>query len=346
MKKTTIKEIAQYAEVSPTLVSFYLNGRQPNKIAETTKKKIAEAIDVLNYRPSVVARTLRNGKSKTIGLVTGRICGIYASFHAQALLHEVLKYGYQLLISVTRYDPEEEQRCLENLLDRQADGILYHLYLTPDLEKLPILRNFPILQHTSINPAFNSLTSEIGGPIKQAMEQYKGGTVAGLFEDFSRLNLWYATVTDCAKEMGMDCRCYRDSTSGPSDALFQALCDSGVDAIISGSSVRIAQFIRFCEARGIRKFPHLIYSYTLPSDYISHPAIAGAIVNSFKPQVEQGVKFLIDMIGKKTEKPQHRTIPSVLMNREELSAHYRKQIADPYYDAVVNEWGLKRLWEK
>lgn len=37
-----------------------------------------------------------------------------------------VKYNFQLLISVTRFKREEESECLEGLIDRQSDDILYN----------------------------------------------------------------------------------------------------------------------------------------------------------------------------------------------------------------------------
>ena len=76
--RVTLKTIAEKAGVSVSLVSMHLNHHPlSERIADETRKRIDAAVKELNYRPSITARTLRNGKSRTIGLVIGQIAGIY-----------------------------------------------------------------------------------------------------------------------------------------------------------------------------------------------------------------------------------------------------------------------------
>ena len=128
--RVRIKDVAERAGVSTTMVSLYLNHHPLSaRMAEKTKQRIDEAVRELNYQPSATARSLKKGKSKTLGLVIGEIAGVYSSFYSQMLLEEAEKYDYQLLISLTRYSREQELKCLQNLFSRQADGILCTLYL-------------------------------------------------------------------------------------------------------------------------------------------------------------------------------------------------------------------------
>jgi len=347
-KRPTIKQIAQEAGVSPTLVSFYLNGRQPNKIAQKTKEKIAATIERLDYRPSAAARTLRNGRSRTIGLVIGQIAGEYSSFYAQALLHEVLKYGYQLLISVTRFNLEEERKCLENLLDHQADGILYHLYLKPTPKMLPALKHYPILQRVSVNPDFNSLIPGIAPSILQAVQQCrKQGMkkIARIGQGIGPENPWSAGFIAGAEAVGIESVCLNTEHCSSFAELYEALRETGAELAITGSSTVVARLLHYCETARKTDCPKFIYSYTLPCDYISHEAIAGVIVNSFEDEVCDSIKRLIVMIEKGPEPIEHLTSSTRFMNREELSAYYQKQKANPYYDTVVNEWEMKRIWD-
>jgi len=347
-KRPTIKQIAQEAGVSPTLVSFYLNGRQPNKIAQKTKEKIAATIERLDYRPSAAARTLRNGRSRTIGLVIGQIAGEYSSFYAQSLLHEVLKYGYQLLISVTRFNLDEERKCLENLLDHQADGIIYNLYLKPSPKMLPALKHYPILQRISVNPDFNSLVRELDPSILQAVQQCrKQGIkkIAGIFGGIAAENPWATGFVACSEAAGIESVCLNAELYSSCAELYEALRETGAELAITASSTTVARLLHYCETTGKTNCPKFIYSYTLPCDYISHKAIAGAIVNSFEEDVQSSVKRLITMIEEGPEPIEHLTVPTRFMNQEELSAHYQKQKANPYYDTVVNEWEMKRIWD-
>ena len=63
--RATIKDIAKRVGVSNSLVSLYLNNRPlAARIAESTKRKIDEAVKELNYKPSATAVALKKGKSR------------------------------------------------------------------------------------------------------------------------------------------------------------------------------------------------------------------------------------------------------------------------------------------
>ncbi len=64
----TIKDVAAIAGVSFTTVSHVINGTRA--VAPETRARVEEAIKKLGYSPSVVARSLRSGESKTVGVVS------------------------------------------------------------------------------------------------------------------------------------------------------------------------------------------------------------------------------------------------------------------------------------
>lgn len=66
MMKATIRDVAKYAGVSVATVSRYLNNSP--LIAEASVEKVRQAIEALDYQPSMMARGLLHGNSKTIAL--------------------------------------------------------------------------------------------------------------------------------------------------------------------------------------------------------------------------------------------------------------------------------------
>ena len=67
----TIKDVAKKAGVSPSTVSRALSGNGPVK--ESTRKKVLDAVKLLDYRPNFLAQGLKEGKTKTIGLIIPNI---------------------------------------------------------------------------------------------------------------------------------------------------------------------------------------------------------------------------------------------------------------------------------
>ncbi len=66
-KRVTLRDVARFAGVSPTAVSFAYNA--PHQLSEATRERILETAAELGYQPHPVARTLATGKTNTIGLV-------------------------------------------------------------------------------------------------------------------------------------------------------------------------------------------------------------------------------------------------------------------------------------
>ena len=62
-----IGEIAKRSGVSRSTVSYALSGKRP--VSEETRRRIQTVIDELGYRPNAVARALKEGRTRTIGLV-------------------------------------------------------------------------------------------------------------------------------------------------------------------------------------------------------------------------------------------------------------------------------------
>lgn len=67
MKKTGIKDIAKYCNVSVATVSYVING--VDKVSKEKRKLVLDAIEKLNYNPDLNARALSKGESKLIGIL-------------------------------------------------------------------------------------------------------------------------------------------------------------------------------------------------------------------------------------------------------------------------------------
>ena len=130
MKGISIKDIAQQAGVSPTTVSFVLNGKGKEKrISEQVSKRILKIATKLKYKPNQLARGLRTGKTKTIGLIVEDIANSFFSNVAKVVEDEADKHGYKVLFGSTGDNEEKAKGLLEVLRYRQVDGYI----ITPTL---------------------------------------------------------------------------------------------------------------------------------------------------------------------------------------------------------------------
>lgn len=134
MKGISIKDIAKQAGVSPTTVSFVLNGKAKEKrISDQVSKKILKIANKLKYKPNQLARGLRTGKTKTLGLIVEDIANNFWANVAKVVEDEADKHGYKVLYGSTEDNSEKARGLLEVLKYRQVDG--YIITPTKNMEK-------------------------------------------------------------------------------------------------------------------------------------------------------------------------------------------------------------------
>lgn len=127
MMKATIRDVAKYAGVSVATVSRYLNNSP--LIAEASVEKVRQAIEALDYQPSMMARGLLHGNSKTIALAVddsnAETYGNDFFLRIQyGLEHELACSGYYLMICHvgTGDDAVSTVRTLIN--ENRIDGLV------------------------------------------------------------------------------------------------------------------------------------------------------------------------------------------------------------------------------
>ncbi|MCY6484991.1 LacI family DNA-binding transcriptional regulator [Clostridium aestuarii] len=120
---TSIKDVAREANVSIATVSRVLNN--VDVVNEDTKKKVLEAIKKLDYRPNIVARSLKTQKTKTIGIIIPDISNqIYPEVVRGA--EDVANiYEYNIILCNTDLDPQKEMEYLRVLSEKMVDGVIY-----------------------------------------------------------------------------------------------------------------------------------------------------------------------------------------------------------------------------
>lgn len=117
-------EVARLAGVSPTTVSFVINDRPG--LPEATRQRVREAIETLGYRPNRAARGLRTRRTHTLGFLTDEIAVTPFAGRTVTGAHDVAwKQQTLLLIANTTRDQRVIGTAVDELLDRQVDGIVF-----------------------------------------------------------------------------------------------------------------------------------------------------------------------------------------------------------------------------
>ncbi|GIF63022.1 LacI family transcriptional regulator [Asanoa ishikariensis] len=132
-----IGQVAQLAGVSATTVSHALNGRRP--VSAQTRQRIMDAIEELGYRPNVVARGLRAGRSLTIGLVIPDITNPFYPVLARGVQDVLGPAGYDEIITNTNGVRDLERAALDKMISRQVDGVAFAVFNTHTDDLQPVI---------------------------------------------------------------------------------------------------------------------------------------------------------------------------------------------------------------
>ena len=109
MKKVSISDIARKAGVSVSTVSFVMNDKAVKmRISREVIEKVENVAREMGYRPNQLARGLRTGKTKTIGLIVENISNAFFATLAKTIEDEAKKYDYKVVYCST--DNDEERR--------------------------------------------------------------------------------------------------------------------------------------------------------------------------------------------------------------------------------------------
>lgn len=123
--KVDIKTVARKAGVSTATISRVLADFKG--VREETRKKVINVIEQLNYEVNAVARSLRQQRTYTIGIIVGNVLSQFYSIIAKSVEDTAKKAGYNLILCNGDDDPQKELEYLKILKSNRVDGII----LTP-----------------------------------------------------------------------------------------------------------------------------------------------------------------------------------------------------------------------
>lgn len=119
----TIYDVAREAGVSMATVSRVVNGN-PN-VKPSTRKKVFDVIDRLDYRPNAVARGLASKKTTTVGVIIPDVTNLYFSSLARGIDDIATMYKYNIILANSDENAKKEVQVLNTLLAKQVDGVIY-----------------------------------------------------------------------------------------------------------------------------------------------------------------------------------------------------------------------------
>jgi DNA-binding LacI/PurR family transcriptional regulator len=129
-EKATIDTIAIACHLSRTTVSAVLRGdAERYRISPATANRVREAAEALDWKPNYFARSLNRKKTGTIGVLFPDVFERFMGETVRGIEEALAEADYRMLLSTSRFDPDEELRAIEAFSYRGVDGLLIAPYV-------------------------------------------------------------------------------------------------------------------------------------------------------------------------------------------------------------------------
>ncbi|HIP31682.1 MAG TPA: LacI family transcriptional regulator [Crocinitomicaceae bacterium] len=243
-KRTSLNDIAKALSVSKATVSFVLNdkGDQFN-ISKKKQELIRSKAKELSYVPNFFAKSLRQGSTKTIGLVLPDISNPFYGELCKTIQQTLFDAGYSTYIINSNDDKEQETTLMRGLIQRCIDGMI--IVPSNDIKEI-----IPVLHETHIPVVFtdrpgDDLTDFIGIDNKKEAEKLvnsfknkpKKITAFASEELDANLKLRIDEIQEACKKMKVNCEVITlTKNQKDSDKIIQEQLKKGSDAFVSLNS--------------------------------------------------------------------------------------------------------------
>lgn len=165
--RVTLADVAGAAGVSRAAASYVINGKPG--VSESTRERVLAVAAELGFRPNRLARGLRNGHTKAIGLLLANISNPFYPEIAAGVLDAAQTLDYEVFLSHTGDDPRRQADEAYALLDHRCDGLIFTTLTSADRRLLEQLsrHGVPFVQVVRRVPGiaadFVGIDDEAGG---------------------------------------------------------------------------------------------------------------------------------------------------------------------------------------
>jgi LacI family transcriptional regulator len=120
--RVTIHDVARLAGVSPATVSKVLNDAPHVSLA--ARERVRGAVGKLGYRPNTIARSLKQQRTHTVGLITDDLKGVFTTPLMLGVEEAASAEGFSVFLCNSHGEAARERGHLQVLLDKQVDGVI------------------------------------------------------------------------------------------------------------------------------------------------------------------------------------------------------------------------------
>lgn len=158
----TLKDVANRAGVSTSLVSYVLNGKKT--VRPETHARIIKAVKELDYRPNLLARCLKTRESRTIGILVPDLSNVFYIEMIKGVEEIVNAAGYSTILCNSNGNYTRELQYISVLRSKNIDGLIYigtGCDIDPELQKcdIPVV----IIDRVTGNEAYTVTTDNVTG---------------------------------------------------------------------------------------------------------------------------------------------------------------------------------------
>lgn len=123
-KATSLKKLAQHLGLNPATVSVVLNDVPGRNIPQATRDRIKAAAKELNYQPSLLARSLRNRRTLTIGILVPELGDGYHTQVMSGIGDHLIEAGYFYFTAHHRHRKNLVEEYGQMLINRGAEALI------------------------------------------------------------------------------------------------------------------------------------------------------------------------------------------------------------------------------
>lgn len=158
-RRPTLADVAARVGMSKAAVSLALNNRPGSRLSQEAVARIHEAARELNYRPNPTARSLRLGRTGTVGFISFEVTVTrFASAMIGGLLDRADEDERGVMISETGGHPKQLARALDFMVDRQVDALIFGSLAARQIDLPPLPATIPTV---SVNCRSDAVTRSV-----------------------------------------------------------------------------------------------------------------------------------------------------------------------------------------
>ncbi|MFZ4451768.1 LacI family DNA-binding transcriptional regulator [Salibacterium aidingense] len=326
-KKITISDVAKHAEISKSTVSQYLNKRF-EYMGEETKQRIRESIMELGYSPNFLARSLKQKKTFTIGIIVANILHGFSTHVIRAVEDACNEQNIHVIVCNTDEDPKKEQKYVQMLQAKQVDGFiifpagdneaLYRELLEQNIPLVFVDRIIPELQVSTVLTDNEQASDMAVSHFAEKGHQHIGFAVPPLKPTMTPRTERLSGFKKAMRKYGLPLQeefiYSHDLETMPARLKTEFQKQHKPTALLASNDLTLIEVLNFCKEEGVR-IPEdlsIISIDDMPLASVYNPAITAIDQPAFAIG-EKAASLLFDLMNEEEAPPAvHRYAPAFL----------------------------------